>query len=166
MLGLIDVSEYEQIIREEGSRRFNNNQKSGIEGMTNKTRARVQHLIGVAGEVAARLHYDLDPYEVSRDEIGAADFTYGGTKWDVKVIKADYRILNIQFYEGIFERKSGWNIQVVAYEGIGWRFMVDRVIHFRDLKAVPLAEPTGGHRSRHWSLDLTNPNAEGLYARQ
>ena len=154
MLGVIDVSEYEDLIRQEARRRFENNQRTQIEGMTNIARAKVQHHIGVAGEVAARVHYNLDPYGVTEDAIGAPDFKINGVKFDVKVVKAERRILNVQFYENIFEHKRDWTIQVMIYEGFGWRFMVDRIIKFKDLKYVPLSAASGGHRSQRWEIEI------------
>lgn len=154
MLGRIDASEYESVIRQEAKRRFDNNQRRQVEGMSNVERAWMQHHIGVAGEVAARLYYDLDPYGVTEDQYGAPDFILDGTKIDVKVILQPRRILNVQFYEGVLEHKKDWAIQVMAYEGFGWRFNVDRVLRYKDLKTIPLAEASGGHRSKRWEIHL------------
>lgn len=154
MSDLIDVTEYEKLIRREALRRFDNNQNTGIEGMTNKSRAWSQHVLGVAGEVAANVHLDLDPYDVINDSIGAPDIEHDGHKYDVKTVMNYRRILNVQFYESIFEHKGDWELLVMLYEGFGWRFKFDQVIPFRALKWIPISEPKGGHRSQYWAFDL------------
>jgi hypothetical protein len=149
-----DVSDYEESIRREGLRRYDNNQRTGIEGMTNKNKARMQHTLGAAAEVAARLHYRIDPYGIEDDEIGKADLEVDGVKFDVKCVKTEYPKLNVQHYDGVLDRKHGWLIQVMYYEGFGWRFMLGPIISYQDLAYMPLVEPVGGHRSKHWSIDL------------
>jgi len=151
---IIDVTEYEHVIRQEGWRRYENNQRTGIEGMTNKTKARNQHTRGAAAEVAARLAIGLDPYGITDDEVGAADFEYRGIKYDVKCITNDYPILNIQHYDTVLERKRDWMIMVMMYEGLGWRFIHHKDIAYNDLAYLEPIAATGGHRSTHWRLDL------------
>jgi len=151
---LIDVTKYEKLIRSESARRYHNNQVTGIEGMTNNRRAYMQHNIGVAGEVAANVHLDLDPYDVVNDQIGKPDIETNRKKYDVKTVLSYKRIVNVQFYENIFDHKGDWLILVMMYEGFGWRFKFDQVIPFAALKKVALAEPRGGHRSKFWALDL------------
>ena len=68
----INVKDYELEIRAEARRRYDNNQHLGIEQMTNKVKAKEQHLTGVAGEVAARVVLGMNPYAVAEDEIGRA----------------------------------------------------------------------------------------------
>lgn len=154
MQDLIDVSDYEKLIRRESDRRFTNNQNAGIEGMTIRERARMQHTIGVAGEVAARIHLDLDPYGVVNDAIGKPDIEHDGHKYDVKTVLSHRRVVNVQFYENIFDHKGDWEMMVMMFEGFGWRFKFDQVIPFKALKWIPLAEPRGGHRSQFWAFDL------------
>lgn len=156
MQDLIDVTKYEKLIRSESGRRYHNNQVTGIEGINNNRRAYMQHNIGVAGEVAANVHLDLDPYDVVNDQIGKPDIETDGKKYDVKTILSYKPVVNIQFYENVFDHKGDWHILIMLYEGFGWRFKFDQVIPFAALKTVPLAEPRGGHRSRFWSLDLEN----------
>jgi hypothetical protein len=151
---IIDVTEYESVIRLEADRRYENNQRSGIEGMTNKTKARRQHTRGAAAEVAARLIMGLDPYAISEDEVGAPDFEHRGVKYDVKSITADYPILNVQHYDGVLERKRDWVIMVMMYEGLGWRFIHAKDINYNDLAYIEPIAATGGHRSTHWRIDL------------
>jgi hypothetical protein len=151
---IIDVTEYELVIRHEADRRYNNNQRTGIEGMTNKTKARIQHTRGAAAEVAARLVMGLDPYAISDDEVGAPDFEHRGVKYDVKSITADYPILNVQHYEGVLERKRDWVIMVMMYEGLGWRFIHAKDILYNNLAYIEPIAATGGHRSTHWRIDL------------
>lgn len=150
----IDVTDYEHIIRQEGWRRYDNNQRTGIEGMTNKAKARTQHTLGAAAEVAARIHTGLDPYAIQDDELGAPDMVLDGIKYDVKCVKTDYPILNVQHYDGVLERRKGWRIMVMYYEGFGWRFIPGKTIDYRDLAFIDPVMPTGGHRSSHWSIDL------------
>jgi hypothetical protein len=161
MPGVIDVTKYERLIRQEADRRFAYNQESGIEGMNNRARAKMQHTIGVAGEVAANLHLDLDPYDVVNDAIGKADIEHDGHKFDVKTVLSHRRIVNVQYYESIFEHKGNWQILVMLYEGFGWRFVFDQILPFRALKSIPLTEPKGGHRSQHWAIDLDTWNNRG-----
>ena len=149
-----DGSNFEECIRREGLRRYDNNQRTGIEGMTNKAKARAQHTLGAAAEVAARLHYRQDPFGIQDDELGKCDLEVGGVKFDVKCVKSDYPILNIQHYDEVLERRKGWLIQVMYYEGFGWRFMTGPIISYQDLAYLPIVEPAGGHRSKHWSINL------------
>lgn len=151
---VINVADYEDTIRREGYRRYDNNQSTGIEGMTNKAKARTQHILGAAAEVAARLHYKVDPFGIEADELGKADLEVDGVKFDVKCVKTDYPKLNVQHYENVLERRKGWLIQVMYYEGFGWRFMPGPIISYQDLAYMPLTEPIGGHRSKHWAIDL------------
>ena len=151
---IIDVTEYETVIRHEADRRFNNNQRTGIEGMTNKTKARIQHTRGAAAEVAARLVMGLDPFGIGDDEVGAADFEHRGVKYDVKCITADYPILNVQHYEGVLERRKDWMIMVMMYEGLGWRFIHLKDIPYNNLAYLQPVAAQGGHRSSHWRLDM------------
>jgi hypothetical protein len=151
---VIDVGDYDYVIRQEGWRRYENNQRTGIEGMTNKAKARTQHTLGAAAEVAARLHYGVDPYAIQEDEIGKADLDVDGVKFDVKCVKTDYPILNVQHYDNVLERRKGWLIQVMYYEGFGWRFMPGPIISYQDLAYLPIVQPVGGHRSSHWSINL------------
>ena len=151
---IIDVTEYEQVIRLEADRRFNNNQRTGIEGMTNKVKARIQHTRGAAAEVAGRLVMGLDPYGIGDDEVGAADFEHRGVKYDVKCVTSDHPILNVQYYDGVLERKRDWVIMVMLYEGLGWRFIHLKDIPFNHLAYLEPVAATAGHRSSHWRLDL------------
>lgn len=151
---IIDVTEYEYVIRQEGWRRFENNQRTGIEGMTNKTKARLQHTRGAAAEVAARLVMGLDPYAITDDEVGAADFEHRGVKYDVKCITSDYAVLNVQHYEGVLERKKDWVIMVMMYEGLGWRFVHHCDINYASLAYLEPIAASGGHRSAHWRIEL------------
>ena len=151
---IIDVTEYELLIRQEADRRYNNNQRTGIEGMTNKTKARIQHTRGAAAEVAARLIVGLNPYNIIDDEIGQPDFEHRGVKYDVKCITAEYAVLNVQHYEGVLERKKDWVIMVMMYEGLGWRFVHHCDIPYNSLAYLEPIAPTGGHRSTHWRIDL------------
>jgi hypothetical protein len=157
---IIDVTEYELVIRHEADRRYNNNQRTGIEGMTNKTKARIQHTRGAAAEVAARLVMGLDPYAISDDEVGAPDFEHRGVKYDVKSITADYPILNVQHYEGVLERKRDWVIMVMMYEGLGWRFIHAKDILYNNLAYIEPIAATGGHRSTHWRIDLSTQKSD------
>jgi hypothetical protein len=151
---IIDVTEYESAIRREADRRYNNNQRTGIEGMTNKTKARIQHTRGTAAEVAARLAMGLDPYAIKDDKIGAPDFEHRGVKYDVKCISSEYPILNVQYYEGVLERRKDWVIMVMMYEGFGWSFVHHRDIPFNNLAYLEPVAAQGGHRSTHWRIDL------------
>jgi len=151
---IIDVTEYEHTIRHEADRRYNNNQRTGIEGMTNKTKARIQHTRGAAAEVAARLYMDLNPLLITDDEVGAPDFEIRGVKYDVKCITADYPILNVQYYDGVLERKRDWIIMVMMYEGLGWRFIHLKDIPYNNLAYLEPVAAQGGHRSSHWRLDM------------
>lgn len=152
---ITDVSEYESVIRREGQRRYANNQRLGIEGMTNKDRAVIQHTLGVAGEIAARIYLGLNPYEVENDEIGAPDLVdWYGNKVDVKVVRADHPVVNINYYDGVLDRKANWRLMVMMYEGYGWRFRHALDMAYGQLADRPTLAPSGGHRSRYWSIDL------------
>ena len=151
---IIDVTEYEHIIREEAWRRYINNQRTGIEGMTNPTKARIQHTRGAAAEVAARLSLGVNPYGILEDEIGNADIEHRGVLYDVKCITAEYPILHIQYYEGVLDKRQDWVIMVMMYEGIGWRFINHREMSYNDLRFIDPVPASGGHRSAKWRLDM------------
>ena len=151
---IIDVTPFEGMIRHEADRRYMNNQRTGIEGMTNKTKARIQHTRGAAAEVAARIHKDLNPNGIYDDKVGAPDFEIDGVKYDVKCITAEYPILNVQYYERVLERRKDWVIMVMMYEGFGWRFIHLKDIPFNNLAYIEPVAAQGGHRSSHWRLDL------------
>ena len=151
---VIDVTAYEEIIRREGLRRYDNNQRTGIEGMTNKSRARMQHICGAAAEVAARLHYGQDPFGIQEDQLGKPDLIVDEVKMDVKLVKHTYPVLNVQHYEKVLERRAGWLIQVIYYEGFGWRFMLGPIMSYAELADIPTIPGRGGHRSRHWAINL------------
>jgi hypothetical protein len=112
---IIDVTEYELAIRHEADRRFNNNQRTGIEGMTNKTKARIQHTRGAAAEVAARLVMGLDPFAIADDEVGAADFEDEGLGWRFIHLK-DIPYNNLAYLQPVAaqggHRSSHWRLDM------------------------------------------------------
>ena len=109
MTKVIDVTAYSHIIHKEAERRYTNNQTTGIEGMTLKPKARVNHLRGVAGEVAARLSLELDPYEIYNDELHKPDIVHQGYKIDVKTVLAERPVVNVNYYDKVLDHKGDWH---------------------------------------------------------
>lgn len=154
MTRVVDVSKYDYVIHREAMRRFDNNQVTGIEQQTDRHKARYQHLLGVAGEVAARIHLGQDPRGVERDQVGGADIVHNGIKYDVKAVQQHARRLNISWYPKLAEHKAEWTLLVMIYEGVGWRFMNWGTINYSELLDLQLYEPVSGHRNKHYSIDL------------